>query len=109
MTDDLSAWWVHTVSVARYTGSGAYGDVFATATTATGFVDDSRQLVRDVSGQEVVSSARVFLPAATVDIPLDSQVSLPAQFGGRTSRVIAVARHDAGGLPTPDHLEVSLR
>lgn len=110
MTADLLAdFWVHTVSVERYLGSGSKGDVFDTAVDAAAFIDDRWKLVRDVTGQEVVSSATVFLPATTAEVPLDSQVTLPTEFGGRTSRVIVVSRHDGGTLPTPDHLELSLR
>lgn len=108
MTDDLSELWIHPVVVARYTGSAAYGDIFASGETVTGFVDDSRKLVRNAAGEEVVASASVFLPSATADVPADSKVTLPATFGGRTSRVVAVARHDSGDVGLPDHLAVHL-
>lgn len=109
MTDALADWWVHDVTVERLTGEGAYGPTYASAQTVTGFVDDERKLVRSVGGEEIVATASVFLPAATTDIPLDSRVTLPALFGSRECTVIAVARHDAGGQPTPNHLEVYLR
>lgn len=109
VTTDLSDFWQHDISVERYEGSGAFGDVFAAATEETGFVDDTRKLVRDVAGQEVISSARVFLPPTIADVPPDSRVTLPAQFADRISRVIAVARHDSGTLGLPDHLEIALQ
>lgn len=108
MTDPLTDWWQHDVTVERLTGAGAFGKTYADAATLTGFVDDTRKLVRDTGGQEVISSARVFLPAAIGDVPPGSRVTLPALFGGRTSLVITAARHDAGGQPTPNHLEVAL-
>lgn len=108
MTDPLADWWVHQVTVKRRAGSGAYGDVYDAPQTLTGMVDDSTRLVTNAQGEQVASSARVFLPAATADIPLDSQVTLPATFAGRTTRVIAASRHDAGAQPTPNHLEIAL-
>jgi hypothetical protein len=107
-TDPLGDWWQHTVSVARLSGEGAYGDVFDDAVDLLGFVDDSNKLVLNADGEQVVSSARVFFPAATDNVPLQSQVTLPDIFGGRTSQVIATSRHDAGTLATPNHLELAL-
>lgn len=110
MTADLLAdWWQHTVTVERLIGTSAYGDKFAAGETLAGFVDDSNKLIINGQGQQVVSSARVFLPPATADIPLKSRVTLSGPFLGRQSTVIAVSRHDAGVLPTPNHLEVSLQ
>lgn len=109
MTDALADWWQHSVSIERYEGSGAKGDVFAAAVDADALVDDTQRLVVDATGQEVISTATVFLPALTADVPLNSRVTLPAQFGGRPARVIVVKRHDAGTLPTPNHVEVNLR
>ena len=108
--DPLADFWQHDVSVERFTGTDAFGvDVYATAETVTGFVDDTRRLVRDLAGQEVVASTTVYLPAATADVPAGSKVTLPAVFGGRSSQVVGVSRHDAGSLPLPAHLELALR
>ena len=105
--DPLASWWRHQVSIARYEGVGAYGDKYATPVTYLGVVEDQRRLVRDADGEEVVSSSTVRLPIATPDVPLGSIVTLPG-FGGRMSTVLAVSRHDSGGQPTPDHLELAL-
>ena len=107
--DLLAAWWQHQVVVERYTGSAAYGDTYAAPVTITGLVDDSRKLVRTQQGDEVVSSATVYFPASTADIPLGSRVTLPATFGSLEGSVIESKRHDAGTQPTPDHLEVALQ
>ncbi len=40
-------------------------------------------------GAEVISEARVAMPAATPLIPPGSRVTLPDPFGGRTAEVLA--------------------
>ena len=108
MPDDLADFWVHTVSIERYTGSGAYGDTFADAANVDGLVDDGQKIIAGVNGQAISSTATVYLPIDTADVPVKSKVTLPAEFGGRECQVIAVARHDGGGLPLPECLEVNL-
>lgn len=104
----------HEFGVRRLTGSGSGGDVFTPASpadpaTVTGFWSDGTKLVRDMDGQEVVSSAQAAHPIGDDRIPPGSLVTAPAQFGGGTFTVITTARGDGGGLPTPDHWEISLR
>jgi hypothetical protein len=41
----------------------------------------------------------------TADIPPESEVDV----NGRTTSVIVFHKHDGGGLPTPDHVEVALK
>lgn len=108
MTDVLADWWVHTVSVQRWTGTGPSGDVYAAATSVTGFLDDTTKLIRAADGSQVTSSATFFAPLGTAYVPTGSIVTLPAEFGSRTAVVLAVSVHDAGGQPTPDHIELAL-
>lgn len=107
-TVDLSYFFVHTVTINRLTGAGAYGLTYDGGTATAGLVDDSDRLIRDTSGQEIVSSTTVLLPVSTPDVPIDSTVKLPPQFGSRESRVISVTRRDAGPLALPSHLELAL-
>lgn len=107
-TDALVDWWRHTITIARYTGTGAYGDVWAAPTSEAGMVEDKRRMIRASNGEQVISSTTVYLPISTPDVPLGSTVTLPAVFGTRVATVLAVARHDGGGQPTPDHLELNL-
>lgn len=120
--DPLVDWWVHEVIVHRWTGSGAYGDTFdppldQPGVTLLGFVHDGAKLVVNAGGQQVTSSAQVALPIAADYVPVKSQVQLPASFGHapgdpsspRTSTVIASARGDGGGQPTPDHYVLALQ
>ena len=108
-TDPLASWWVHTVTVARYLGPGPEGDQYAAADTGVAcFVSEKRSLVRAANGEQVVSETTVYFPRTTEDIPPESLVTIGAPFTARTTTVIASSRHDGGGLPTPDHLEVAL-
>jgi hypothetical protein len=110
MADPLAQWWRHTVQLRRVTGSGSKGDILEPepGTPLLGFVSDKRQMVRAQSGDLVVSETSVMLPVAVGAVPLDSLVTLPAQFGPAVRRVIACSVHDGGGQPTPDHVELAL-
>lgn len=107
--DPLSDWWVHTVDVERFAGAGSEGDTWGDVDAGLPcFISDKRRLVRSSTGEQVVSETTVLFPKTTADVPVDSRITLPALFGGRTSTVLSVSRHDGGGLPTPDHLEVAI-
>lgn len=106
--DPLAAHWAHPVTVKRKTGQGARGPVYALATIESAAIDDTTKLVRSATGAEVVSSTTVAFPKDTAYIPPGSLVTLPIPFGGRTAAVIDVQVADGGGLPTPDHVAVSL-
>lgn len=98
-----------TITVQAYEGSGAYGDVYATATTAGGCViEDTTRLVRvqtqDAAGAEAVSSTTVYAPPAT-SAPPGSKITLPS---GRVARVLAAAYRDAHGHLLPEHWELAL-
>lgn len=109
MTDQLAAWWVHPVTIERFTGSTAYGDSYAPADPADGFVSDDNHLVLTANGEQVVASTRVALAPDVAPIPVGSRVTLPAAFGSRVTVVLASSTGDAGGLPLPAHHEISLR
>jgi hypothetical protein len=57
------------VSVEVYEGETAYGPTWAEPVVLLGRVQDGVSLVRDSSGDEVVSSAKVYLPAGSVVTP----------------------------------------
>jgi hypothetical protein len=106
VTDPLADWYRHPVVIRRFLGDGSYGPTFATAETIRGFVGGETKLVRNASGAEVVSSVQVALPADTEWVPPQSEIDLPAVFGGRTARVLSTAVGNGGGQPTPDHVEI---
>lgn len=107
--DPLAPFWVHATTIERYTGSGPEGDDYdAPVVDVLAFVEMGPKLVRNDTGEEVVSMARVFYPAGTAYVPPRSYVTPPAAFGGIRARVISCAVHDAGALPLPAHVEVIL-
>lgn len=109
MGDPLADWWRHEIVIERLASTGAYGDLFDAPAIVHGAVDDTRRLVLDATGNQVISETTVALPWSVADVPPRSLVTLPAAFGGRRTRVIAVKRADGGGQPTPDHLELNLQ
>ena len=76
------------VSVETCTGSGAYGPILAAAATVLCKVSNTRQLVRDANGEEVVSEMTLYaLPADEAKFLPDSRVT----FAARTSTVLGVS------------------
>lgn len=93
-----------TVTVETKTGTGANGDVFATAAPVLVFLEDARKLVRDGTGQQVVSESTLYAdPADAALFTPDSKVTLPT----RVARVI-LTKTLAIGDPDVDHTEVAL-
>ncbi|MFJ1865546.1 hypothetical protein ACIOD1_13025 [Streptomyces sp. NPDC088097] len=92
------------MTIEPYAGDSAYGPQYGPAVTVRAFVTEKVRTVRDKRGEEVVASTTVYL-LPTQDCPPESLVTTPS---GRTASVITSALHDGGGLPTPDHREVTL-
>jgi hypothetical protein len=107
---NLSGWLTFDLTVERYTGASATGPAFADATTERALIDASSKLVRDAGGSEVVSSSRAFIDGDVVDVPPGSRVTMPVEYGGRSTTVIATSRHDSGGVsPIDPYLELALQ
>lgn len=103
--DELADWWVHTVTVTPVLGEGAYGPILGEPAPLTGFLDDTRKLVRNTAGEEVVSEATFLTALGNADsLAPGSSVDL----GYRTAEVIGIARRDAPGLDLPEHVEATL-
>lgn len=98
-------WLRHTVTVEAYLGDNGYGPQFGDAVSVRCFLEEKTRLVRAPDGREVTSSSTFYCRLDAVDAPPESRVTLPDD---RQTTVIDQARHDGGGLPLPDHLEVSL-
>ncbi|MET9510759.1 hypothetical protein ABZX62_20255 [Streptomyces flavidovirens] len=96
----------HEVTVEEYLGSSAYGPRYATPVTVRCLLEQKTRTVRDQGGEEVTSTSTFRAPLDTASVAPESRVTLP---DGDTTTVIAALRHDGGGLPVPDHLEVQLR
>ncbi|TDD25063.1 hypothetical protein E1287_37615 [Actinomadura sp. KC06] len=98
----------HSVSVEAYEGEGPFGTVYAAAVDVRCFRDDKRRLVRGKDGSEVTSETTLYMRLDET-CPVGSRVTLDGGTGNeRVSTVITASRRDGGGLPTPDHLEVTL-
>ena len=98
MADRLARWWSEPFWVKRRIGGGPDGDIHAdTWTELAGRVRRNTKMVRDASGNEVVSSSGVSMPITTPTIPVDSLV----HFGDPDSprRVITESPHQAVGTP----------
>lgn len=93
------------VTVETYSGEGAYGPGFAAPVTVKVNVDQTRRLVRNTAGDEVVSEATLnihpqprdeatgeLLDAATLFFP-ESRVTID----GRAARVIGVKANTVRG------------
>ena len=108
MTDDdgIDELFMDTVTVETYEGSGAYGDTWADESAPVPcFRDETRRLVRDEHGVEVVSEATVLAPLTVADqFPPGSRVHMP----GRIATVISCARWDGEALDLPSHTEVTV-
>lgn len=96
---------VHQVFVEPFEGEGPFGPEYGSQVPVRCFLDESRRYVRDATGTQVIAEATFHAPLATV-CPPGSRVTLPS---GRQTTAITSARRDGGGLPTPDHLEVTLQ
>lgn len=84
--------------------------MFADPENVVGFYDDSTRLVLNADGEQVTANGTYFLPAATADVPVGTEVTFGDPFAGRpTARVVSAKRHNSGGQGLPDHLELALQ
>lgn len=103
---DLADMYVHTCAVEMFLGTAGSGeDTFAVPVTLAGFLDDTRHLVRDKDGEQVVSESSFFT------YPVNGPVFAPnsrVTINGHTSRVIRLNTNTSGALDLPDHIAVAL-
>lgn len=106
MSSGIEDLFMHEVTVETFTGSGAYGDTWADESDPVAcYLDEKRQLVRDDTGDEVVSEASLFVTLTDGDLfPPGSRVHVP----GRVALVISRARRDGRLLDLPSHTELAL-
>lgn len=98
-------WFIHTASVETFQGAGAYGDLFSPLVRDTGFLQGGIKLVRDQTGQQVVSSSQWYTDLANAaHYTPDSRFTDP---DGKVSRVVGVNVNETP-LGLADHVEVYL-
>ncbi|WP_417555595.1 hypothetical protein [Microbacterium sp.] len=92
-----------TVTVRDRTGGGGMGSGYGQPRTLAAETIDVQQIVRDASGQEVVSSSRVTVPL-DANVPIGSLVTVwPGKPGAeREAEVLQVGR-DENPPPLPSH------
>jgi hypothetical protein len=102
----ISDFFVHTVTVETWLGTGAAGDVYQVPATVPGFLEGKIRLVRDSTGQQVTAASTFYCaPTDGAKFTPDSKVTS----GGRVSHVISQNINDAPGLDLPDHAEIYLK
>jgi len=121
--NDLDEFFVHTAKVETYIGEGSNGARYAdpvilspTSTPPNGvFADDSRRLVRDGKGDQVISETTLYTNIGNASLFTEkSRVTLINDQDGdditpqRTALVIKINANNSGSLDLPDHLAVSL-
>jgi hypothetical protein len=74
---DFADWRDYTVTIAQFTSYNKYGEPsFGSGTSTACYIEMSPKLIRDSKGQQVVSSARVYIVGDSSVTPLD-KVTLP--------------------------------
>lgn len=97
--------FVHTVQVETFAGSGAFGESFDAPVAVTCYADDGNHLTRNKVGEEVVSQTTVYAPLADAALfTVDSRVTV----NGRVATVISMGSREVGWLQVPAHVEVHL-
>lgn len=101
----ISRLFGHTVTIEPYQGEGAHGAVFGPPTQVPCRINARRRYDRSAERHQVTAETVIYLPRAT-DCPKRSQITLP---DGQVTTATVVAPRDGGRLPTPAHLEVTVR
>lgn len=102
----IKRFFVHTVTVETWLGTGAAGDVYEAPADVKGFLEGKVQLVRDSTGQEITANSTFYCDVADAGkFTPDTKVSS----AGRVSRVVSQNINDAPGLNLPDHAAIYLK
>lgn len=106
IADELAEFYVHTVTVDTYKGSGPYGDAYdPTSEPIPCFIDESRRLVRSTNGEQIVSETTLWMDKEHYEAFKPDSI---VQVNGHESTVITRSLADSGDLDLPDHLSVNL-
>jgi hypothetical protein len=106
MIEGFEEFMVHTVTVETHGGEDPLGNTHTTLSDPVqGFLDDTRALVRNAAGDQVVSESTFYTGKEHKDLfAPESLVHLP----DRVATVIRVKVADSGPLGLPDHVAVVL-
>ncbi|CAL9607381.1 hypothetical protein SUDANB95_05517 [Actinosynnema sp. ALI-1.44] len=93
----------HSARIEPYEGEGGAGPIYGAPVDVECFREDARRLVRDRTGEQVVSETTLYcLPGIVA--PPKSRVTL----SGRTAFVILAKDRHSGTSAPIDHVEVNL-
>ena len=82
-----------TVTIEPYTGQNASGEAsYGTAVSYSARVVGKSRMVRNITGQEVVSSKTVYLYGASLSFSVKDRVTLPSGNVPQTPPMIAVSQ-----------------
>lgn len=107
----LASFYVHTLTVETYQGSGSYGPVYATAVSVPGFLDTTVDLAKTGTGEEATSASSMFYcdPTYAALFTVESRVTSSDLGGDGKATVVKVNSLTSGPLGLPDHVEVALQ
>lgn len=96
----------HQVIIRAHEGTGANGEIFSAPVVARAYIEDQAGVVIDGTGQEVPTSAQVWLDPERVAPPLSEITIWPASPRQRIARVITANRFEHPGAPSHLHLHL---
>lgn len=105
----IERFFVWPISVRRTAGQNANNPLFsAWDTTIKARIKVESAVSIDEAGNEVLVAATLSMSADTPRIPPGSKVTLPVEFGGTTSTVVAEGLHDSGLSNLPRYYQIQL-
>ncbi|MDU4244164.1 MAG: hypothetical protein E6121_01970 [Varibaculum cambriense] len=106
MFNPLDFFGTQTINLTAPATQGIYGTTPGKTTPVDGcFVVEEQRITRSATGEDQISTARVFLPMDT-PITVDHLVDIG---DGTPRRILAINRNQAPGLPLPETLEAILQ
>ena len=102
----VARFFVHTITIEPFLGTSGYGvDLFGSPQQVLGFLESARKLVRNTTGDQVISEATFYTATTNLALfPTNSRFT----YTGYVTRVIKSNSNDAPGLGLPEHLAVTL-
>jgi len=77
LEQDFLKWFNQTVKIESFTSINIYGEPqYGTAVQCSAFIEYKTKLVRDATGQEVVSTVQIYLDGS-IDVNIQDRITLP--------------------------------
>lgn len=96
------------VTIHRKTGVGAAGPTYASPESTTGYVEGRHTVIRAAGGQEVASTAQVWLRPPSDDLVEVTVEDLVEVLGSSPRRVLTASVYQPVGAPVPAHQHLHL-